>query len=81
MIVHISAFELEEPFKSRPSDLRRMYNLGIDYQTNSILGYLNDVEYEVFRFSGYGFVNDNRFNTYTVSAGEAGILIEIIKKR
>ena len=81
MIVHVSASELEEPFKSRPCDLREMYNLSIDYQTNSILGYLNDIEYEVFRFSGYGFVNDNRFNTYELSVGEAGILIEIIKKR
>jgi hypothetical protein len=51
----------------------------IDYATNSIHSWIGDEEVIVFRFKNYGFINDNRFNTYDISVGSAGIMIEIRK--
>lgn len=81
MIIHIGPHELEEPVRSSPYMFERMYNLGIDYADNAIHGYYEDQEYTIFKFSDYGFINDNRFNTYHISYGTAGITIEIIKTR
>ena len=57
----------------------RMYNLGIDYADNAIYGYYEDQEYIIFKFSDYGFINDNRSNSYSLSFGNAGITILIEK--
>lgn len=81
MILHIGLHELEEPVRSSPCMFERMYNLGIDYADNVIYGHHEGQEYTIFKFSDYGFINDNRFNTYNISYGTAGITIEIIKTR
>jgi len=81
MILHIGSHELEEPVRSSPYMFERMYNLGIDYADNAIYGYYEDQEYIIFKFSDYGFINDNRFNTYKISYGFAGVTIEITKTR
>lgn len=53
----------------------------IDYATNAIHVWFEGKDCILFRFKDYGFIHDNRFNTYRVSAGPAGILIEIVKTR
>ena len=81
MIIHIGPHELEEPVRSSPCMFEQIYNLGIDYADNAIYAHYEDQEYIIFKFSDYGFINDNRFNTYHISYGTAGITIEIIKTR
>jgi hypothetical protein len=53
--------------------------LSIDYATNAIHGYVGDIEHIVFRFNDCGVRLDNRFNSYELTGGAAGILIQIIK--
>ena len=77
MIIHVSVNELNEPFRSNSWMICKLYNLGIDYATNTLDGIFEDKEYTVFEFKNYGFVNDNRWSTYDISKGEAGIIIDI----
>jgi len=61
----------------------RVYDLHLDYATNAIHGKIrNDDENRdliFFRFKDYGFIHDNRFNSYILTGGPAGILITITK--
>jgi hypothetical protein len=76
MLIHITPDELEEEFRdswkmgfiSQPS---------IDYADNAIHAVFEGKIVIIFRFKNYGFINDNRFNTYDISAGKAGITIKI----
>jgi hypothetical protein len=52
----------------------------IDYADNAIYAIFEGRQVIIFRFKDYGFINDNRRNTYDVSAGKAGITIRITKK-
>jgi hypothetical protein len=78
MFIHITPDELEEEF-------RESWKLGfitqpsIDYADNAIYAIFESRQVIIFRFNKYGWVNDNRFNTYKISAGSAGITINIIK--
>jgi hypothetical protein len=79
MIINILPDELESEFIeswkmgfiSQPS---------IDYADNAIYAIFEGRQVIIFRFKDYGFINDNRRNTYDVSAGKAGITIRITKK-
>ena len=79
MLIHITPDELEEEFRdswkmgfiSQPS---------IDYADNAIHAVFEGKIVIIFRFKNYGFITDNRFNTYDISAGKAGITIKIEKK-
>lgn len=51
----------------------------IDYATNAIHVWFEGKDCILFKFRDFGWINDNRFNTYTISAGSAGILIQIVK--
>ena len=53
--------------------------LSIDYATNAIHGYVGTSEHIVFRFKDCGIFLDNRYNSYELSGGSAGILIRIDK--
>jgi hypothetical protein len=78
MFIHITPDELEEEF-------RESWKLGfitqpsIDYADNAIYAIFERRQVIIFRFKNYGWINDNRFNTYKISAGSAGITINIIK--
>lgn len=78
MIIHISVDELEEKFRT-PWRAGLIKNPSIDYATNAIHGWYEDNDEIIFRFKDYGFIQDNRFNTYELSIGGAGITIQIIK--
>jgi hypothetical protein len=76
MLIHITPDELEEEFR----DSWRMGFISqpsIDYADNAIYAVFEGKQVIIFRFKNYGFINDNRYNTYDISAGKAGITIKI----
>ena len=79
MIINILPDELEPEF-------RESWKMGfitqpsIDYADNAIWAIFEGTNVIIFRFKDYGFINDNRYNSYDVSAGKAGITIKIDKK-
>lgn len=79
MTIIIPISELEEKFQL-PVRTSYVKGLSIDYATNSIHGWFENEEHIIFKFRDYGMINDNRYNSYSISSGEAGILINIIKK-
>jgi len=52
----------------------------IDYATNAIHAIFEGKDVIIFKFKEYGWINDNRYNTYSISAGSAGITIKIERK-
>ena len=76
MLIHIGVEELEENFRSHwRAEL--IAHPHIDYATNAIHGWFENEDCIIFRFKDYGWINDNRRNTYEVNAGMAGITISI----
>jgi len=78
MVIFISPDELEDEYKESWK-LGWIKSPHIDYATNAIHAYFEDKEVIIFRFNKYGFINDNRYNLYEISAGNVGITIRIIK--
>jgi len=78
MVIFIAIEELEQEFQN---SLRMGYITGphIDYATNAIHAWFENKEVIIFRFKDLGWINDNKFNIYNISAGSAGIVIQIIK--
>lgn len=78
MFIHITPDELEPEF-------RQSWKLGvitqpsIDYADNAIYANFENRVVIIFRFKDYGWINDNRYNSYNVTAGPAGITIQIFK--
>jgi hypothetical protein len=76
MFIHITPDELEEEF-------RESWKLGfiiqpsIDYADNAIYAVFEGKQVIIFRFKKYGFIMDNRYNSYDISSGSAGITIRI----
>ena len=81
MIIHIPVSELEEPFCSEPFLLTRLYNVCIDYADQTVSGLLESREKVLYNFKDIGFVHDNRFNSYELSIGMAGLTFTITKTR
>lgn len=79
MIINILPDELEPEF-------RESWKMGwitqpsIDYADNAIWANFEGKQVIIFRFREYGWINDNRYNSYDISAGSAGIMIKINKK-
>ena len=78
MFIHITPDELEPEFKESWK-LGFISQPSIDYADNAIYANFEGKLVIIFRFKKYGWINDNRFNTYKISAGSAGITINIIK--
>jgi hypothetical protein len=76
MTIVISPEELTEETKPyfKPGLVK---DLSIDYATNCIHGYVGSQEHVVFRFKDRGIYLGNRYNSYRISGGSAGILIQI----
>ena len=79
MLIHIPINELEGKFKN-PWKLGLIKDTSIDYATNAIHGWFEGRDEIIFKFKDYGFINNNKSNTYSMSCGEAGITILIEKK-
>lgn len=78
MTLFIAIEELEPEFQN-PLKMGYIKSPHIDYATNAIHAWFEENEVIIFRFKNYGWINDNRFNIYNISAGSAGIVIQIIK--
>lgn len=76
MLIYIGTEEIVEEFRI-PWKLDLIRSISIDYATNSIHGWFENKDVIIFRFKNYGFINDNRSNTYNISSGSAGITIKI----
>ena len=78
MLIHISPEEFEEGMDELwKAELIK--SPSIDYATNCVHGWFEGKDVIVFRFKPYGFINDNRYNSYDISYGRAGITINIKK--
>jgi hypothetical protein len=78
MIINILPDELESEFVESWK-MGFITQPSIDYADNAIYAIFEGRQVIIFRFKDYGFINDNRRNTYDVSAGKAGITIRITK--
>jgi hypothetical protein len=78
MFIHITPDELEPEFKESWK-LGFISQPSIDYADNAIYANFEGKLVIIFRFKDYGWINDNRYNTYKVTAGSAGITIQIIR--
>jgi len=79
MIINVLPDELESEF-IESWKMGFITHPSIDYADNAIYAIFEGRQVIIFRFKDYGFINDNRRNTYDVSAGKAGITIRITKK-
>jgi hypothetical protein len=76
MFIHITPDELEEEFRESWK-LGWITNPSIDYADNAIYAVFEGKQVIIFYFKKFGWINDNRFNSYKLSAGPAGITIMI----
>jgi len=76
MIINISPEELEPEFRES-CKMGFITQPSIDYADNAIWAIFEGKQVIIFRFKKYGFINDNRYNKYYISAGNAGITIRI----
>ena len=79
MIINILPDELELEFINSWK-MGMITQPSIDYADNAIWAIFEGKDVIIFKFKDYGFINDNRRNTYDISAGKAGITIRIEKK-
>lgn len=77
MLIHISTQELEEEFINHVRN-GFVSQASIDYQTNAVHAQYEGKDVIIFNFKKYGWLSDNRFNTYNLSLGTTGITIEIL---
>ena len=76
MIINILPDELEPEFVDSWK-MGFITQPSIDYADNAIWAIFEGNNVIIFRFREYGFINDNRYNSYDISAGKAGITIKI----
>jgi hypothetical protein len=76
MKILIGVHELEPEFRE-PWKMGLVNHLVIDYAYNAIYATFDKKEVIIFNFKKYGWVCDNRYNSYTLSKGEAGIMIDM----
>ena len=76
MLIHISPDELEPEFINSWK-LGFIDKPSIDYADNAIYAVFEGKQVTIFKFQKFGWINDNRYNSYFVSYGSAGIFIEI----
>ena len=76
MIINILPDELEPEF-IESWKMGWITQPSIDYADNAIWAIFEGKQVIIFRFKKYGFINDNRYNKYFISAGNAGITIRI----
>ena len=76
MIINILPDELEPEFVDSWK-MGFITQPSIDYADNAIYANFEGKIVIIFRFNKYGWINDNRYNSYDISAGKAGITIKI----
>jgi hypothetical protein len=77
MLIYIRPDELEPEFINSWK-LGYITQPSIDYADNAIYAIFENKQVIIFYFKKYGYVMDNRFTSYNITAGKAGITINII---
>jgi hypothetical protein len=77
MLIYIRPDELESEFINSWK-LGYITQPSIDYADNAIYALYDNKQVIIFYFKKYGYVMDNRFTSYDITAGKAGITINII---
>jgi hypothetical protein len=77
MLIYIRPDELETEFINSWK-LGHITQPSIDYADNAIYALYENKQVIIFYFKKYGYVMDNRFTSYDITAGKAGITINII---
>jgi hypothetical protein len=78
MLIYIRPDELEPEFINNWK-LGYITQPSIDYADNAIYAVYNNEQVKIFFFGKFGYVMDNRFTSYDITAGKAGITINIIR--
>jgi hypothetical protein len=76
MYIHITPDELEPEFRNNWK-MGFISQPSIDYADNAIYAVFEGKQVIIFYFKKYGYIMDNRYNSYDISAGSAGITINI----
>ena len=77
LILNIPIEDLVPEISEDPLNITRLRNVGIDYATNTIDAILDEKYYiSIFYFKDYDIKLCNRWVDYTISWGEAGIVIK-----
>jgi len=76
MILHIDINDLVPEISEHPLNITKLRNVGIDYATNTIDAILGKYYISIFYFKDYDIKLSNRWVDYTISWGEAGIVIK-----
>jgi hypothetical protein len=79
MILIISPNELEEEFRDSWK-AGKIIHPNIDFATNAIHATFEGKDVIIYKFSNYGYVVSNQKGTHTISAGDAGIMIQFTNK-
>jgi hypothetical protein len=77
MLIYIRPDELESEFINSWK-LGHITQPSIDYADNAIYALYENKQVIIFYFKKYGYVMDNRFTSYDITAGKVGITINII---
>jgi len=83
MEIQIRRKQLEYPWSIDHRRFKKLYNVGIDYATQTLdaVDLYNDQYVTIFYFQKYGIKIDNRFNIYDLISDDEGFLIEIHPKK
>jgi len=76
MTLFIPLEELASGWKA-PFIYKELSGFHLDYATNAVHCWFGEEEVIIFRFKDYGWINDNRYNKYKITADEAGITLTI----
>lgn len=76
MFILIKPEELEPEFINSWK-LGHIHNPHIDYATNAIHAIFENRDVIIFKFKKYGWFSYNGENGYTITAGPAGVMINI----
>ena len=75
MLLHIPVHDLVPELSDSPQLVSMLRQVGIDYATNTIDAVLHDTYMSIFYFADYDMKLQNRWVTYSINWGEAGITL------
>ncbi len=81
MLLHIPVHDLVPEISDSPQLVSMLRQVGIDYATNTIDAVLHDTYMSIFYFADYDMKLQNRWVTYSINWGEAGITLVLTSTR